>query len=119
MGAGQRGSFSKKGIIGDIKYDLAKLRHSINGKYDFLIHNLFEIEFIKEDVKIKIYFNGIHRKVDKYFDELIVNEGYKLNHIRFIEGLLFISMLPLHPESFETQFAMYCQGIIKLNQVLI
>jgi hypothetical protein len=34
-----------------------------------------------------------------------------------IEGLLFISMLPLHSDNFERQLALFCIGIERLNEI--
>ena len=34
-----------------------------------------------------------------------------------IEGLLFISMLPLHKDDFERQIAFYSVGIQRLNEI--
>ncbi len=39
-----RGSFGEKGVYGDPRYDLAKLRHSIHGLYDYIVMDLFHIE---------------------------------------------------------------------------
>jgi hypothetical protein len=50
-------------------------------------------------------------------DNLIKNK-WDLNEIKLIEGLLFISMLPLHRDHFERQLAFYSIGIQRLNEVL-
>jgi len=34
-----------------------------------------------------------------------------------IEGLLFISMLPLHEDNFERQLALFTIGIKRLNEI--
>jgi len=39
-----KGSFGKIGIYGDIKYDIAKLKHYVHGKYDFIINDLFHLK---------------------------------------------------------------------------
>jgi hypothetical protein len=52
-----------------------------------------------------------------HFDNLIQNK-WNLNEIKLIEGLLFISMLPLHKDHFERQLAFYSIGIQLLNEVL-
>ena len=39
-----RGDFGGYGIYGDPNYDLAKLAHSVDGKYDFIVEDLFELE---------------------------------------------------------------------------
>ena len=34
---------------GDVKYDVAKLRHSISGEYDYIIGDLFNIPYLVHD----------------------------------------------------------------------
>ena len=38
-----RGSFGKFLNMGDMYYDLAKLRHSLNGAYEYIIYDKFKI----------------------------------------------------------------------------
>jgi hypothetical protein len=66
---------------------------------------------------MKIFEPKNHQEVYKYLDELIQNQ-WNLNEIKLIEGLLFISMLPLHKDHFERQLAFYSIGIQRLNEVL-
>ena len=39
-----RGRFGQKGIYSDPRYDMAKLRHSIGGLYDFIVADLFDVQ---------------------------------------------------------------------------
>ena len=52
------------------------------------------------------------------FDSLLVEFGYKPKEIKLIEGLLFISMLPLHQDKLQRQKMMYVTGLELLNSVL-
>ncbi|MEM3369379.1 MAG: sugar phosphate nucleotidyltransferase [Candidatus Micrarchaeia archaeon] len=105
-------------IYGDVKYDLAKLRHSFAGKYDFIINDRFEVEKNNNQFKYIIYKNKKHDFLQREFDKKISKE-FDLEQIKFIEGLLFISMLPLHNDNLKRQIAMYCTGIKNLNEVLV
>ena len=58
-----------------------------------------------------------YQEICTYLDNLIQNQ-WNLNEIKLIEGLLFISMLPLHRDHFERQLAFYSIGIQRLNEVL-
>lgn len=40
-----RGKFGDFDIYGDYRYELAKLFHSVDGKYDFIIKDLFTIKY--------------------------------------------------------------------------
>ena len=52
------------------------------------------------------------------FDSIAEEHGYDLNEIIFIEGLLFLSMIPLHQDQPQRQLAMYLICLQILNNVL-
>ena len=104
-------------ISGDIKYDLAKIRHSIVGGFDTIINGLYSANYLEKNrIEYKI-FNSENNKI--IGDELDRNIGknWKLDEIKIIEGLLFISMLPLHKDNPERQLALFCVGIERLNEI--
>lgn len=104
-------------MFGDIKYDVAKLRHSIHGDYDFIVHDLFDVEQKGEnEFNYRIYNNKKHAQIKEYFDGLI-SESFNLKHIQLIEGLLFLSMLPLHKDKPNRQKIMLCKAIENLNSL--
>ena len=109
-----RGNFGNYDIYGDPRYDLAKLLHSIDGKYDFIIKDLFRINF---DPAI----NAINYEINNTFDLCsIFNDIFKpdMNSLKLIESLLFLSMIPLHKESLNHQLVMLATGIEILNQAI-
>jgi len=95
---------------GDIKYDIAKLRHSICGDYDFIVNDLFEIKQNDYHFTYKVSSSSTLEETRRFFDRK-VSEKFDLNKIILIEGLLFISMLPLHNDSLERQYLMFCKAI--------
>ena len=105
-------------MFGDMKYDVAKLRHSLVGGFDTIVNGLCTASLIENNhVSMKVFEPKNHQQVCRYLDELIQNQ-WNLNEIKLIEGLLFISMLPLHKDHFERQLAFYSIGIQLLNEVL-
>lgn len=82
-------------IYGNILYDMAKLFHSIDGGYDFIVHG---VEPTEEQVELK-------ELVSKYFIRelrpVMDNLGITYKDLLACTGLLFYSMLPLHAESEE------------------
>ena len=48
-----------------------------------------------------------------------IKKYWNLEIIKMIEGLLFISMLPLHKDNFERQLAFFSIGIKRLNEVFL
>lgn len=104
-------------MYGDIKYDVAKLRHSIVGGYDSIVNGLFNIELHDNNIRIDVFQPLNYNKIQRYFDNCI-SDKWKMNQVKMIEGLLFISMLPLHGDYFEKQLAFYTIGIQRLNEVI-
>ena len=103
-------------IFGDIKYDLAKLRHSIIGGYDSINNGLFSIEQKDNSLKINVLKPIQYKKISNEFD-LWISKKWNLEHIKMIEGLLFISMIPLHNEDLKKQLAFYAIGLQRLNEI--
>jgi dTDP-glucose pyrophosphorylase len=106
-----------KSKYGDIKYDLAKMRHSISGGYDFIVNDLFDVE-VKEDVlEYTLFGFEEKRPIADYFDQKLA-ESFNVRQIQLIEGLLFLTMIPYHSNSQRRQYVMYCKAIELLNKVL-
>ena len=114
-----RGRFKTQTIYGDPRYDIAKLRHSIVGLYDFIVAGLFHLEnYTNNKYELHILTPLLTEKLEAYFDELIVSYGYTCKDIKLIEALLFLTMIPLHSDDVKRQQAFYLTAIIKLNGVL-
>ena len=116
-----RGKFGYYDIYGDTRYELAKLFHSVDGKYDFIIKDLFDVTFDLDAPRIDYSIQDRCRGFDLYrvFLEVFKDEiASDLKKIELIEALLFLSMIPLHNESLEHQAAMLGTGLDILNRVV-
>lgn len=110
-----RGDFGGFGIYGDPRYDMAKLSHSLNGKYDFIVTDKFSVEQKETAINYKINTTSDHEKIKELFmDKLSDN---KLE-IQLIESLLFLSMIPLHSDYPQRQKVMLATGLEQINQFL-
>ena len=108
----------EQGISGDIKYDIAKIRHSVVGGFDTITNGLYSATY---DEKKGIIFDTYKPKNYLMICEKLdsqIKQRWNLDEIKMIEGLLFISMLPLHKDDLERQFALYSIGIQRLNEIL-
>ena len=112
-----RGSFGESGIYGDGRYDLAKLLHSLDGGYDFLIHDMFMLERRGKDVQLQQFFPNNRPAVLRLFQQIFGGQHH-IEEIRLLEGLLFLSMCPLHADYPKRQVAMYVTGLRILNDLL-
>lgn len=112
-----RGSFGSIGIYGDPRYDIAKLRHSVAGLYDYIISDQFHVTTEGNAYSFTVYTNEIVTPAKLIFDEIIKEAGYNIEEIQLIEALLFLSMLPLHKDKPNRQLAMYLTSIKLLKTV--
>lgn len=116
-----RGKFGAYNLYGDFRYELAKLLHSVDGRYDFIINDLFELKYDLQHTTINYTILNSKRSYDLYkiFIKVFQDEiGRDLKKIELIEALLFLSMIPLHSESLEHQLLMLGRGIEILDRVL-
>ncbi|MCR4902529.1 MAG: hypothetical protein K6A23_06705, partial [Butyrivibrio sp.] len=76
-------------------YDIAKLSHSVCGKYDFFNNGLFDIR-IAEDFSYDLDIPFDNTEYMKIFKAKAEENGFDYLSVRIYEASLFISMLPLH-----------------------
>lgn len=106
-----RGKFGEYDIYGDIRYDLAKISHSVMGKYDFIINDLFSIKVDGNKLNYKLNHSNNLYNIEKIFLKYVNEYGYDINQIKLIEACLFLSMIPLHKDRPNRQYAMLATGI--------
>ena len=111
-----RGSFGSYDIYGDPDYDLAKILHSIDGKYDFIIKDMFSAEYDLAAASVNYEVHGRARDFDmqELFNEVFSPD---MRRVKLIEALLFLSMIPLHGESLRHQMVMLGTGIELLGRI--
>jgi hypothetical protein len=112
-----RGSFAEAGILGDARYDIAKLMHSLDGGYDFIIHNMFALQEEENGIHLQVFYPAHRTGVLQAFEK-VFSARFALEEARLIEGLLFLSMCPLHSDHPNRQTAMWVTGLRILNEVL-
>ena len=115
-----RGSFGEQciGVYGDQKYDLAKLKHSAEHGYDFLVNGLFTLQQSGARIDYTIAARECSPLVAELCRQLITGLGHDNREIELLTSLLFLSMCPLHAEDATRQLAMYAHGLNLLNTCL-
>lgn len=96
-------------IYGDWRYDVAKLAHSVIGKYDFIIANRFKYkENSPTGIEFEIEYYNFYEteELDKYFDKFF---DFKMYYPIMIN--LFLSMIPLHSDNVMRQKAMLANAL--------
>jgi hypothetical protein len=104
-------------IYGDTLYDITKLAHSIIGLYDFIIAGYYELTIkSKREILFHINVNENVLEIQKFF---LVSKfkGRDIKLEYYINQLihLFLSMLPLHSENNERQFALMSNALRLYN----
>ena len=113
-----RGRFGNSdNMIGDVYYDIAKLRHSYHGMYDAIIDGLYTL---KRKSKNDFIFNiGPDRnQYIKAIDRFILSQGFDMNRIKSTELGILLSLIPLHRESADNQLAFFLQAIILAQELV-
>lgn len=99
-------------IVGDLKYDLAKLAHSVVGMYDYIIAGAYYINK-KGDLNYDFYINTDDNlnKIQNHFINYDFLNDISTRSILPLCVLLFLSMLPLHSDKPERQDAMLANAL--------
>lgn len=113
-----KGALEEKDLWTDPFYDLAKLSHSILGKYDFINNGLFEIS-LNNDCKFELHVkeNPIHNKHQQLFIDKLNEHGIDVRIVRLCESSLFLSMLPLHIDNPRKVFGFILNAINILEEL--
>lgn len=100
-------------IYGDLRYDVAKLAHSVLGMYDYIIGGSFTyLETDPYQVSISFPQSSTIDEIQEYF-RLMSFAGYTLKQLSVYPIMihLFLSMLPLHSDKPERQKAMLANAL--------
>lgn len=105
-----RGIFGNIEIFGDQLYEWAKLSHSIEGLYDFIISDKYSLVKNQNSISYKTHHNELHEQIkDCFYSEIISSQDIK--KVKIIQSLLFFSMLPLHNDHSSRQSIMLCKAL--------
>lgn len=99
--------------LGDLRYDMAKLNHSIVGAYDFILADRFTCTgFLERDLTIEFPTDSSFNLVNSLISSLSIN-GRRLSdpEITAITVHLFLSMLPLHSDRPKRQQAFVANAL--------
>lgn len=102
-------------VYGDLRYDLAKLTHSIVGLYDHIISGAFQVRSEKDMGEHKFYLEIDVEERVKLTQEIFLNKTY-INSLEPVDVmpltiLLFLSMLPLHVDNPQRQIALFANAL--------
>jgi hypothetical protein len=111
----QRGVLS---IFGDRRYDLAKLYHSVVGRYDQIISGYYKLEIKdKNDFVFNLSKDNNYSLAENAFN--VVFNDYNNSIICAITIHLFLSMIPLHADRPERQLAFLSNAYRLYKELMI
>ncbi|MGP9833791.1 capsular biosynthesis protein [Marinobacter sp. NSM] len=96
---------------GDIRYDLAKLSHSILGMYDWIIAGYHNTCLSGNDISITLPESAKHHDVQQLFLGML-DSRFSITHSELyaMQVQLFLSMLPLHADDPNRQNALFANA---------
>ena len=103
----------RPGLFGDRRYDLAKLRHSVVGRYDVILAGYYRVE---EPVPYRLNFTLAEPALLQSLEVAFCARSFAglspdQPAIRAITILLFLSMLPLHADDRPRQSALLANAL--------
>ncbi|EGR1519683.1 capsular biosynthesis protein, partial [Vibrio parahaemolyticus] len=98
-------------IYGDIRYDIAKLSHSIIGMYDWIIAGYYEVDIKGNNINFTIDESHIQKTIQQKFIEMVkVEFDLEASELIAMQIQLFLSMLPLHHDDINRQKALFANA---------
>ncbi|MEZ9740403.1 capsular biosynthesis protein [Vibrio splendidus] len=106
-------------IYGDLRYDLAKLSHSILGLYDWIIAGYYKIEINGKNISFEIEEDNQYKETQQLFLK-IIEDNFLLTakNLYAMQIQLFLSMLPLHADNENRQNALFANAF-RLHEILM
>jgi hypothetical protein len=115
-----RGEFIEEGCYGDPRYDMAKLLHSFHGGYDFILHEMYQLDYVDRGrYRLGLLRSQLACDAEAVLFTLLTSSTpYVIGDLLLIEALLFLTMLPLHCDDGKRQTALYLRGLMLLKEAL-
>lgn len=107
-------------IYGDIRYDLAKLSHSILGMYDWIVagYHKTNIDWLDKRIEFSIFGELKHKTTHSMFVNMVADKhGLSAVNLYAMQIQLFLSMLPLHEDDKNRQEGLFA-NVFRLYQIM-
>lgn len=113
-----RGEFFEEGCHGDPRYDMAKLLHSFHGGYDFILHEMYQLDELEPGrYEMALLRSESARQAEAVLFQLLAETtAYRIPDLKLLEALLFLTMLPFHCDDGKRQAALYLRGLMLLKE---
>lgn len=111
-----RGYFGKSQVLGDVRYDWAKVYYAIEGNFDQFNVKNFDLN-IGDDVRFTIYSGGWEH-LTPYFLNSIPPQEANIKEIKLIHAIIWLSLASHAWEDFDSMCVAFYNGTLLFNQWL-
>ncbi|MGM9534385.1 MAG: hypothetical protein ACI3VR_04000 [Intestinibacter sp.] len=111
-----KGALKEEDLWTNPYYDIAKLSHSICGRYDFFNSGLYEIK-LNKDLKFDLDIKFDNKEFVKIFKKYLKENDFDYKLIRLYESSLFLSMTPLHMDYPQKVFGFLLNAINIIEEI--
>jgi hypothetical protein len=99
-------------IYGDIRYDIAKLGHSVLGRYDQIMADGLRASGLGNDLRLEIPADPRRDWLDEMFlSKQVEGLSFDSPEVKAAVVSLFLSMIPLHAEDSARQWTLFSNGL--------
>ena len=102
-----RGYFGKQKVLGDIRYDWAKLYYSMSGNFDRFNVKDFRLKISDNDVQFEIQSNGWEKLTEKVLKNM---HNCKEADIKFIHAIIWLSLASHCFEDYDSMCLAFYNG---------
>lgn len=110
-----RGYFGKQEVLGDIRYDWAKLYYSMCGNFDRFNVKDFKLKISDYDVRFEIKSNGWEDLTEKV---LLNMKNCKVRDIRFIHAIIWLSLASHCWEDYDSMCLAFYNGMYLVSEFI-
>lgn len=112
-----RGYFGKSKILGDVRYDWAKVYYAISGNFDqFNIKN-FDFDIKSNSIEFNIHSGG-WEGLTQYFLDMIPASEANIKEIKLIHAIIWLSLASHAWEDFDSMCVAFYNGVLLFNEWL-
>ena len=110
-----RGYFGKQVVLGDIRYDWAKLYYSMSGNFDRFNVKDFRLRISEKDVRFEIQSNGWEKLTDKVLKNM---KNCKVEDIKFIHAIIWLSLASHCWEDYDSMCLAFYNGTYLIREFI-
>lgn len=110
-----RGYFGKQEVLGDIRYDWAKLYYSMNGNFDRFNVKDFKLNISDHDVRFEIKSNGWENLTEKVLKNM---KNCRIEDIKFIHAIIWLSLASHCWEDYDSMCLAFYNGVYLVSEFI-